>query len=303
MTKHTQIVFFGSGPVAAKSLELLQNNFNIEAVITKPKPAHHKNSFPVIDICEKYKIPYITCTNKNELSKLIAQSQFKSEIGVLIDYGIIVNQDVIDAFPLGIVNSHFSILPDLRGADPISFAILSGQKTTGVSLMLLVKEMDEGPLIAYNEYKLPQTITTPLLTEHLIQFSDKLLVAELPKYIANGITFPQSITGRKTSYSKKLTKNDGLLDWNLPATILERQIRAFIEWPKSYTKIADINITVTKAEVVKKIGETGDIIIKDKQLIVNCAEDALRIISLIPTGKKEMTTEAFLNGHKNLLDY
>jgi methionyl-tRNA formyltransferase len=296
-----KVVFFGSGPVAAKSLELLQNNFDIEAVITKPKPAHHKGSFPVLDICKAKNIPYLTCSNRKELSSLISARKFESKIGVLIDFGIIVTQDVIDAFSIGIVNSHFSILPDLRGADPITFAILSGQKTTGVSLMLLVEKMDEGPLIAYGEYELPENITTPVLTQHLIQFSDQLLSIELPKYIADQHSSPQSITGRKISYSRKLTKQDGLIDWDKPAEVIERQIRAFLQWPKSYTKLSDIEVVITEAEITESQGQPGKYTIIDKQLIIYCGHDSIRVKKLKPSGKKEMSAEAFINGHKDIL--
>lgn len=296
-----KVVFFGSGPVAAKALKLLLKNFDIETVITKPKPAYHKTSFPVIDVCENNNIPYLTCTNRKELSELISKTKFSSKIAVLIDFGIIVSQDVIDAFPLGIVNSHFSILPDLRGADPITFAILTGQKTTGVSLMLLVEKMDEGPLIAFGEYELPKDITTPVLTEHLIHFSDKLLRLELPKYIQARHSSPQSITNRKVSYSRKITKDDGKIDWPKKAEILEREIRAYRDWPKSYTSLAGIDITITEASLVEEQGEPGKLSIKDQQLIVFCGQDSLLIKKLVPAGKKEMTAESFIHGHKALL--
>lgn len=299
MTNSNKVVFFGSGPVAAKSLHLLKKNFDIEAVITKPKPAHHKESFPVIEECEANNITYLTCKNRDELSDLISKNTFQSKVAVLIDFGIIVTQDVIDAFEMGIVNSHFSVLPDLRGADPITFAILSGQKTTGVSLMLLVEKMDEGPLIAYGEYELPKDITTPILTEHLIQFSDKLLTLELPKYIADKHTSPQTVTGRAVSYSRKLTKQDGLIDWEKPAEVIERQIRAFIDWPKSYTKLANTDVIITDAKISKAKGRPGDTTVIDKQLIVFCGQDSIIINRLIPSGKKEMDASAFINGHQD----
>src|SRR5678815_2818348 len=106
------IVFFGSGPVAAKSLELLAKDFSIEAVITKPRPAHHRGEVPVLDLAAKLQLPIHTVTNKKTLDELIKTNPFSSDIAVLIDFGIIVSQDAIDYFPLGIVNSHFSLLPE-----------------------------------------------------------------------------------------------------------------------------------------------------------------------------------------------
>lgn len=291
-------VFFGSGPVAAKSLELLDKNFNIEAVVTKPKPDHHKGSFPVIEIANKLNIPTKTVANRQELSALISSKPFKSKFGVLVDFGIIVGQDVIDYFPSGIINSHFSILPEWRGADPITFAVLSGQKSTGVSLMQLVEKMDEGPLLAYGEYQLPKDITTPKLTEHLIYFSDQMLKNELPKYVDGVKLSPQSVTKRKISYSRKLKKQDGIIDWNKPAEELEREVRAFQGWPGSKCRIFDKDITINQAYVVNtSTNKPGSIIDDPEKLIIACGNNALCIERLTPAGKKQMSGASFIAGY------
>ena len=141
------LVFFGSGPVAAESLRLLSDDFIIEAVITKPTTrTEMSESSP--------NTPLFTVEDKASLDKLFNEHKFSSKLGVLIDFGIIISQQVIDFFPYGIVNSHFSLLPALRGADPISFAILEGKEKTGVSLMLLVQAMDEGPILLMHDLAL-----------------------------------------------------------------------------------------------------------------------------------------------------
>lgn len=297
------VVFFGSGPVAAASLELLLQDFIVEAVVTKPKPVHHKGDFPVIEVAKQHQIPTHTVSNKTELSTLMGHKPFTSPVGVLIDFGIIVSQDVIDYFPRGIVNSHFSVLPEWRGADPITFAVLSGQASTGVSLMLLVEAMDEGPLLTYGEYQLSADITAPKLTENLIELSHSLLKNILPDYLADPrfITRPQSVTGRKTSYSHKLTKNDGDIDWHKSATEIEREIRAYQGWPNSRTTLAGKIVTITKAAVVSQSGKPGTLHTDTGDLVVYCGQDALQILALKPAGKNEMTAESFINGHKQLL--
>ncbi|MCA9342954.1 hypothetical protein KC950_03020, partial [Candidatus Saccharibacteria bacterium] len=162
------VVFFGSGPVAAKSLGFLAKNFDVEAVITKPRPPHHRGSVPVLELAEQLKIKTYTVKNKQELDKLLYSTTFRSKVGVLIDFAIIVTKKSIDAFPLGIVNSHFSLLPEWRGPDPITYSILSGQEYSGTSLMLLAPGVDEGPLLAQSKLEISQTMTTPELTEQLI---------------------------------------------------------------------------------------------------------------------------------------
>lgn len=299
------IVFFGSGPVAAESLRLLAQGFTIEAVVTKPRPPHHKGDVPVLSLAEDLKLSVHTVSSKAELDALVATKPFTAHLGVLIDFGIIVSQKVIDYFPLGIVNSHFSILPEWRGADPITFSILSGQPVTGVSLMLLTAGMDEGPLLAYGEQPMdefPEPATTPVLTHQLIMLSHALLLHEIPRHLAGKTkAVPQSVTGRKVSYSRKLTKNDGIIDWHKPAEQIEREIRAFIEWPKSRTMLGPIDAVITKARTLPANGSAGELTIIDKRLVVYCGEHALVIDRLKPAGKQEMTGEAFLAGYRKQL--
>lgn len=295
------VVFFGSGPVAAESLRLLAQNFSIEAVVTKPRAAHHKGDVPVIRIAEELKLEIHTVSNKRSLDELIEKDLFSSKIGVLIDFGIIVSQKAIDYFPLGIVNSHFSLLPEWRGADPITFSILSGQKTTGVSLMMLVEAMDEGPLLGYGVYGLSSTITTPELTAGLIELSDTLLTTIIPDYIEGHIV-PQPQTSKiEATYSRKLTKEDGIINWNKPAENIEREIRAFIEWPKSRATIAKREVVITSAHVIDLTGHAGSFAVVDKQLVAYCGEKALVIDTIKPAGKQEMTGQSFLAGYKQFL--
>jgi methionyl-tRNA formyltransferase len=294
------LVFFGTGPVAARSLELLAKNFRIEAVVTKPRPAHHKGDAPVLKVAERLKVTVLTAINRQELDTLFNKKPVSSKLAVLIDFGIIISQAVIDYFPLGIINSHFSILPDLRGADPITFAILSGQPQTGVSLMYMVKALDEGPLLGYGEYTLPPDITTPELTEILIDLSDTLLQHELPRvFTGEAKRAPQDVTRRQVSYSRRLTKEDGRIDWEKPAEVLEREIRAFLGWPGSRTQLGNKEVTITKAHVVASELAPGAIETTKKTLVVGTGQQGLSLERLKPAGKTEMSVQAFLAGYGN----
>lgn len=295
------VVFFGSGPVAAQSLRLLKDNFSIEAVVTKPRPAHHSGTVPVLGTASQLGIPVFTVDNKSSLDDLLETKPLKSRVAILIDFGIIVSQHVIDYFPLGIINSHFSLLPRWRGADPITFAILSGQPQTGVSLMLLVAAMDEGPLLAQAPHDLASDITTPQLTDELVQLSDKLIAKTVPLYINGQIKpYPQDKTVMPT-YSRRLSKEDGLLNWNKTAEELEREVRAFAGWPGSRATIGGKEITVTKASVVKVTGKPSELLTRDKRLIICTKHNGLEIQKLKPAGKKEMSSEAFLAGYRQFL--
>jgi len=302
------IIFFGTGPVAAASLKLLSQSFEIEAVITKPRQPHHRGEVPVLDVANKLELPLIEVANKKEVSEKITSQQFRSQVAVLIDFGILVEQKVIDVFPLGIVNSHFSLLPQWRGADPITFAILSGQDKTGVSLMLLVEAMDEGPLLAVGETVLPTDATTPELTRNLIGLSYALLKDVLPKYIAGKlIGSPQEKVAdavgysAQPSYSRKLTKEDGILDWDKAAEQLEREIRAYLEWPKSRTILGGHAVIITRAHAEAGEGAPGKLWLQNKRLGVYCGKGILMIDNIKPAGKGEMPIEAFINGYRQNL--
>jgi methionyl-tRNA formyltransferase len=302
------IIFFGTGPVAAASLKLLSQSFEIEAVITKPRQPHHRGEVPVLDVANKLELPLIEVANKKEVSEKVPNQQFRSRVAVLIDFGILVEQKVIDVFPLGIVNSHFSLLPQWRGADPITFAVLSGQDKTGVSLMLLVEAMDEGPLLAVGETVLPADTTAPELTRNLIGLSYALLKDVLPKYIAGKlIGSPQEKVAdavgysAQPSYSRKLTKEDGILDWHKSAEQLGREVRAYLEWPKSRTILGGHAVIITQAHAEAGEGTPGGLWLQNKRLGVYCSRGILMIDRIKPAGKGEMSIEAFINGYRQNL--
>ncbi len=301
------VVFFGTGPVAAKSLESLLSDFEVKAVITKPQPTHHKEEFPVTTLAHSNKLPVYEISNKAELSELFKTQNFNSKVGLVIDFGIIINKDVLDYFPLGIVNSHFSLLPQWRGPDPITFSLLSGQEVTGVSIMLISEKMDEGMLIAQEEYKISETINIEELTSDLIDLSIKLLSESLPKYIESKIwPYAQDLKSKPT-YSTFLKKSDGLIDLTKPAETLEREVRAYLGWPGSKTTLKlkdrkELEIIVTEAEVTPSPSGEGWGEGFNNPLTLKTSKDYLKITKLKLPGKQEMTAKDFLNGYKSKLN-
>lgn len=300
------VVFFGSGPVAARSLKLLADHCTIEAVITKPRQVHHHGDVPVLELCEQRAYKTHTPENKQELSDLFTTESFSSPVGIVIDYGIIINNDVIEYFPRGIVNSHFSLLPEWRGADPITFSILSGQPKTGVSLMLIEPALDTGKILVQKSLPIDANETTDSLTDKLIHLSDTLLRSYLSRYLTGEVKPRSQPHPDRATYSRKLTKDDGILDWNKPAEQLEREIRAFHGWPKSRTTLAGKDVVITAAHAVPSVGndqKPGDITIvpETKEFGIVTASGTLWIDRLKPAGKNEMTSEAFLAGHRHLL--
>jgi methionyl-tRNA formyltransferase len=308
--KH-KIIFFGSGPVAASSLNFLLGVFDIEHVYTKPRPAHHKGPVPVLDLCLKNSIPFSTVTNKKTLlhavsgNASVANEKWVGEanLGVVVDFGIIIPQAVIDNFPLGIINSHFSLLPEWRGADPITFSLLSGQPTTGVAVMRIVEALDEGPLLGMEQLTITSEHNNSSLTKDLIDLSNKMLQDLLPEYIAGKLSpYPQD-DAQASSYSRKLRIEDSVLDSSKPAQVLANEIRAFSSWPKSKTKLAGIDCVITKAHAETNDNPTNSsLIIEKSKLGLPCSGNTvLWIDELKPAGKPAMQVSAFLNGYRTRL--
>jgi methionyl-tRNA formyltransferase len=291
----SQIVFLGTGPVAAASLESLLKNFDIEFVITKSR-IHSRDAAPVEESAAKHDLPIKFASTTEELNDLITATQIHSHLGVVVDYGVIASQQVIDAFPLGIINSHFSMLPEWRGADPITFAILSGQAKTGVSLMLIEPTLDTGKIIVQKSLPIAPDDTTPTLTDKLVELSDKLLAEYIPLYMNEKVKPRQQSHPDRATYSRLITKADGILN---PATMTaaecERRIRAFVGWPKTRLDFHGQEVViVTKAKVLPDYA--GD----NWPDVVPCAGNTfLQIIELVnPKSGKQMKTADYLRGLK-----
>lgn len=284
-----KIVFFGNGPVAAKSLDFLSGCFDVEAVITKAAPPHHKYPAPVEELAKSRGLTLHHANNKSELDELIISCGFKSRAGIIVDFGVIVSRQTIDSFPLGIINSHFSLLPQWRGADPITFSILSGQEKTGVSLMLIEPELDTGKILVQKSLHIDHDETTLTLTERLIELSNRLLLEYVPKYIDGKIKARRQPHPDRATYSRKLTKSDGLIDWQKPADEIEREIRAYIGWPKSRANVFSKDIIVTKAHISDAAEDKLDITCGDGKF--------LSIDELIAPSGRTMSAADYINGY------
>ncbi len=300
MQNSNNIVFFGSGPVSTATLDGIEPQLQIEAIITKPSSRPSLAS--VANWAKAHNLPHFEPASSSELAQLFARRHFSSQVGLVVDYGLIIPTSVIEAFNCGIVNSHFSLLPRYRGADPITFAILNGDQKTGVSLMKIVAKLDAGPIIAQESCSISTELTTPELTEKLIKISNQMIKKQLPLYVAGKLK-PQAQDPTITpTYSRKLTKADGLLEWTKPASQIEREIRGYLGWPASYGQLAGKHVIITKAKVSnQKLAQPQKpgalFITKSDQLAVQTGKGQLIVSRLKPAGKREMSAREFMSGY------
>ncbi len=297
-----KILFFGSGPVAAASLEKLISHTDISLVVTKRKAPGFKGTPPVELVANDHDMKLSFADNKTELEELILGMAEKFDLGIVLDYGVIITEKTIQSFPLGIINSHFSLLPEWRGADPITFSLLSGQVETGVSLMQINSGLDTGKLFETSKISISSIDTNPSLTEKLIDLSDGLLQKNIPLILNETATkFPQDIN-QLTTFSKKIMKEDGLLNFNKPASVLEREIRAYKGWPRSYMKLGELDVIIEEATISDVPVALGKITIDEQDnIIIGTVRGSLKINKLMPFGKNVMSSKDFLNGYRNRL--
>lgn len=299
----SSIVFFGTGQTSLEALIELEKNFIIEAVVTKPAPRTSNGSSRPTEVERWAKTMGLKVFNpagKQDLTELIRSQKFSSSVGVVLDYSLIIPKDVIESFSLGILNSHFSLLPRYRGADPIRSTILNGDDETGVTIIKIVSDLDAGPILSWAEYSLKNEITAPELRSELSELNARLLNETLKLYLAGDVD-PIAQDDSRATYTTKTSKQDGLIDSTKPAKQIEREVRAFKIWPKSYFYFNDLLIFVSKATVSDKKFPTGELSIDEKNLYYGTASGSLQLEILQLSGKAEMTAANFINGYKKMI--
>lgn len=302
--KSSSLIFFGTEEFSLYSLRsLVGQGWNIETVITKPGGRGGRGKSEIIAPIKKFAlenhIPILQPSTKEALLNDI--SAIKADIAVLSSYGMMVPKSVINHFTQGIVNIHPSLLPKYRGPSPIEATILSGEATAGVTLMKLNESMDAGPIYQQEQIALKGNETKASLQETLGELGAKLLIDTLAEIISGELQ-PTDQNDEMATYCHLITKSDGKIDWNKPANQIEREVRAYIGWPGSYTKINDIDVIITKAQALtstKTNAKPGSVTVDlhKNELLISTTDGILSVQNLKPSGRKEITAVDFINGY------
>ncbi len=305
------IIFFGNERIATGVhtdtpvlRSLIDNGYTIAAVVANHETARSRNtrSLEVAELASQYDIPVLLPAKPSDIREQL--ESYQAEAAVLVAYGKIIPQSVIDIFPRGIINIHPSLLPKHRGSIPLESVILSGEGKTGVSLMALAKEMDSGPIYAQSEYVLRGDETKQQLSEALLDIGTVMVHDLLPGILDGSVVgLPQD--SAVATYDSLITKQDGVLDFTKSAIQLEREVRAYSEWPKSRTSLGGIDIVITTAHAIPATSKstigTLEISRDAETLRLSCSEGYLCVDKLIPAGKREMSAADFIRGYANRL--
>lgn len=312
-----RIVMMATGDIAIPSFRALRETGNLVALITQPdRPVgrHQELTPPAIkQQALKDGVPVFQPENIRDPEALEQLRRYQPDLVVVMAYGQLLSQAVIDVPTLACINAHASLLPRHRGAACIQAAIEAGDDETGITIMHVVKKLDAGDIICQATLPLRGTETAEVLHDDLAQLAPQALMQAISQLEAGDDTRREQDESLMT-YAPKLTRADGCIDWSQPAFQVARKIRAYHSWPGTYTTYPSVKSGSDKplkifppVDVFSTISKPldarpGMVLSADAEgLIVSCGGvhgGAVRISTLQPPGARKMNVESFFAGHK-----
>ena len=305
--KPLNIIFAGTPDFAAQHLQaLIDATHNVIAVYTQPdKPAGRGKKLqasPVKQLAEQHQIPVYQPKSLRKPETQAELTALHADVMVVVAYGLILPQAVLDTPTYGCLNVHGSLLPRWRGAAPIQRAIWAGDKQTGVTIMQMDAGLDTGDMLHKVFCDIDLQDTSADLYHKLAEIAPNALI-EVLNHLTDGTFIAEPQDDTQSNYAEKLSKEEAKLDWQLSAAQLERNIRAFNPWPMAYLQLTDEQgnpqtLKVYQATVLPSVSQTpGTIISADKNGIqIATADGVLNLLQLQPAGKKPMSAQDLLNG-------
>ena len=297
-----KVIFAGTPDFAAQALRAIAAaGFEILLVLTQPDRPKGRGmqlqASPVKQAALELGLAIAQPASlRHEEAQALLRAQ-NADVMVVAAYGLILPQAVLDTPAHGCLNIHASLLPRWRGAAPIQRAIEAGDAETGVCIMQMDAGLDTGAVVSTHRYAIKNTDTATDVHDALADLGAQAIVADLQQLQQTGRlnASPQPQTG--ITYAQKLSKEEAKIDWNQPALIIERKIRAFNPVPGAWVEYQNQPLKIWQAEAVEQSGRAGEVLaISSDGLIVACGEGALNITELQPAGSKRMPVAAFAAG-------
>lgn len=300
------IIFAGTPEFAAEHLKvLIGSEHNVIAVYSQPdRPAGRGRKLkasPVKALALDHEIPVYQPLNFKTDEAKAELAELKPDLLVVVAYGLILPQAVLDIPRLGCINVHASLLPRWRGAAPIHRALLAGDDKTGVTIMQMAAGLDTGDMLVKAECDILPTDTSQVLHDRLIEVGGPALIEALDQ-LEGGTAVPEVQDDALANYAHKLDKTEGLIDWSESALEIDRKIRGLTPWPGAYTVWQGDTVRIHKAHfsndhTAKPVGSFVDI--KNEGLSVATGRGLLVIETLQMPGKKAMPVRDILNGKRD----
>lgn len=289
---------------------LVDGEYDIIGVYTQEdKPSGRRRTAvpsPVKKFALDHDLPIFQPSSLKSTDEVSRLTELRPDIVVVAAFGQILTQSILNIPTHGCLNIHPSLLPKHRGPSPVANSILCGDEIGGVTLMLMDKGMDTGPIIAQQNVTIAPEETTGSLTQMLAQLGAQLLVEKLSEWV-NGRITPEPQDNNRATYSQLISKEMGNLQWQTPASELSRMVRAFQPWPSCYTTWRRMHLKIIEASPISThpMGKIGQVLnLRQSETFVagvQTSDGVLEISKVQPAGKRVMTMQEFIRGQKEFL--
>lgn len=304
-----KIIFFGTPPFAAECIAyLLDHGIDIAAVVTQPDRAKGRSlqltpsAVKTLLLQKAPHIPLLQPEKASESAFLETLASHQADLYVVVAYGQILSQKLLDIPPLGCINVHASLLPKYRGAAPIQRCLMDGEKETGIAIQKMVKQLDAGDVVSLAKTPIGPDTTFAELEKALVDLAKPLLLETIQRY-QKGIPPATAQNPALATYASKIELEEGEIDWTRPAKELHNLIRAFSPRPGAwcwiYSGSDKKRLKILRSHPTPQKGKPGELL--SSSGLLGCGEGSLQLLEVQPEGKRPMNAADWLRGQKNIL--
>ena len=309
MVAPVRIVFFGTPEFAVPSLEgLISSAHTVVGVVTQPDRPRGRGQrvtdSPVKAAALRHGLPVLQPTRLRDAETMAALSALSPDLGVVAAYGKLIPGELLQLPRHGMINVHASLLPKYRGAAPVHRAVMNGDTSTGVTIMRMVVALDAGAMMARVTRPIGPDETSDLVERDLAQLGVAPLL-QVVEQLASGTAREDPQDDAQSTYAARLTKEEGLIDWTLPASVIHNRVRGLYPWPHAHTHVGGSRVIVLKSRVQETA--SGSELGSDPGTVVEVSRDGvivaagqgthLKLLELQPEGRRAMAVRDFLAGH------
>ncbi|GAB1611711.1 methionyl-tRNA formyltransferase [Mammaliicoccus lentus] len=304
----SKIVFMGTPDFSTGVLEMLIQEYDVIAVVTQPdRPVGRKKILtppPVKKVALEHNIPVYQPEKLNNSSELEEIINLKPDLIVTAAFGQLLPKSLLDAPKHKAINVHASLLPKYRGGAPIHYAVMNGEKKTGITIMYMAEKLDAGNIISQDEVEILENDTVGEVHDKLATLGTDLLKRTLPT-IFNGTNDSIVQDDSLATFASNISREDERIDWTKDAQTIHNHIRGLSPWPVAYTTMDGKNLKLWLSEIVENVkGEPGEIIetTKDAIIVATGSEDGVALTEIQLAGKKRVKTRDYISGLQSKID-
>lgn len=301
-----RIIYFGTPEFAIPSLRrLIASGHHVVSVVSQPdRPrgrGHHLAPTPTKALAQEHGLPVLQPEKVRDEAFLESIRALRLDLGVVAAYGRLLPESLLQIPRLGMINVHASLLPRWRGAAPVHRAVIAGDTDTGVTIMRVVKELDAGPMFASLRRPIGPEETSPEVERALAELGAALLVDVVDR-MADGRATEMPQDERRVTLAPKITRDEGMLDWNLPAVRIHNLVRGLQPWPLVSSRISGGRTLLHRTAVLEErtTASAGTVVRAegDRLDVATGGGGVLRLVAVQPEGRRVMSAREFLAGHR-----